>query len=107
MHGADIRTMPLNAKPPVEKTTSRRRLRDPGLKIRGRDAKSPENETYQKSFRDFKIGPKFSETHVFPGTILYSLIRSSEKLVILLSRFINESLICLFKFLTTVLFSDH
>ena len=26
-------------------------------------------ETYQKYFRDFKILPKFSETHVFWGTI--------------------------------------
>ena len=26
-------------------------------------------ETYQKRFRDFEIMPKFSETHVFRGTI--------------------------------------
>ena len=26
-------------------------------------------ETYQKRFRDFKILPKCSETHVFRGTI--------------------------------------
>ena len=26
-------------------------------------------ETYQKPFRDFEILPKFSETHVFHGTI--------------------------------------
>ena len=26
-------------------------------------------ETYQKHFRDFEILPKFSETHVFRGTI--------------------------------------
>ena len=26
-------------------------------------------ETYQKRFRDFEILPKFSETHVFQGTI--------------------------------------
>ena len=26
-------------------------------------------ETYQKRFRDFEILPKFSETHVFRGTI--------------------------------------
>ena len=26
-------------------------------------------ETYQKRFRDFEIVPKFSETHVFRGTI--------------------------------------
>ena len=26
-------------------------------------------ETYQKCFRDFEILPKFSETHVFRGTI--------------------------------------
>ena len=26
-------------------------------------------ETYQKRFRDFEIPPKFSETHVFQGTI--------------------------------------
>ena len=41
-------------------------------------------ETYQKRFRDFKIRPKFSETHVFWGTIrhpyqrrwIYSLVNS-------------------------------
>ena len=69
-----IRTMPLNAEPPVEITTSRRRLRDPGFKIRDRDlkkhstrrdAKSPENETYHKRFRDFEIGLQFSETSFF------------------------------------------
>ena len=26
-------------------------------------------DTYQKRFRDFEILPKFSETHVFQGTI--------------------------------------
>ena len=26
-------------------------------------------ETYQKSFRDFEILPKFSKTHIFWGTI--------------------------------------
>ena len=30
-------------------------------------------ETYQKHFRDFEIVPKFSDTHVFWGTILYPL----------------------------------
>ena len=28
-------------------------------------------ETYQKSFRDFEILPKFFETHVFRGTICH------------------------------------
>jgi len=31
--------------------------------------KKREFETYQKRFRDFEILPKFSETHVFQGTI--------------------------------------
>ena len=31
--------------------------------------KKQDFETYQKSFWDFKILPKFSETHVFQGTI--------------------------------------
>jgi len=31
--------------------------------------KKPDFETYQKHFRDFEILPKFSETHVFRGTI--------------------------------------
>ena len=74
--------MPLNAEPPVKITTSRRRLRDPGFKIRDRDlkknsrhrdAKSPENETYHKSFRDFEIGPKFSETLTFFQEPFYAL----------------------------------
>ena len=30
-------------------------------------------ETYQKRFRDFVILPKFSETHVFRGTIRHPL----------------------------------
>ena len=30
-------------------------------------------ETYQKRFRDFEILPKFSETHVFRGTIRHPL----------------------------------
>ena len=32
-------------------------------------------ETYQKRFRDFEILPKFSETHVFRGTIRHPLKR--------------------------------
>ena len=31
--------------------------------------KKQDFETYQKRFRDFEIVPKFSETHVFRGTI--------------------------------------
>ena len=31
-------------------------------------------ETYQKRFRDFEILLKFSETHVFRGTISHPLI---------------------------------
>ena len=31
--------------------------------------KKQDFETYQKRFRDFKILPKFSKTHVFRGTI--------------------------------------
>ena len=31
-------------------------------------------ETYQKRFRDFEILPKFSETHVFRGTIRHPLL---------------------------------
>ena len=30
-------------------------------------------KTYQKRFRDFKILPKFSKTHVFQGTICHPL----------------------------------
>ena len=30
-------------------------------------------ETYQKRFRDFEILPKFSETHVFRGTMRHPL----------------------------------
>ena len=33
-------------------------------------------ETYQKRFRDFEILPKFSETHVFRGTIRHPLMCS-------------------------------
>ena len=33
-------------------------------------------ETYQKRFRDFEILPKFSETHVFRGTIRHPLLWS-------------------------------
>ena len=38
-------------------------------------------ETYQKRFRDFEILPKFSETHVFLGTIChpYSLLSTCNK----------------------------
>ena len=31
-------------------------------------------ETYQKRFRDFEILPKFSETHVFRGTIRHPCV---------------------------------
>ena len=31
-------------------------------------------ETYQKRFRDFEILPKFSETHVFRGTIRHPFV---------------------------------
>ena len=34
-------------------------------------------ETYQKRFRDFEILPKFSETHVFRGTIRHPYSCSS------------------------------
>ena len=33
-------------------------------------------ESYQKRFRDFEILPKFSETHVFRGTIRHPLFGS-------------------------------
>ena len=37
-------------------------------------------ETYQKCFRDFAILPKFSETHVFRGTIRHpSYSRSKDQ----------------------------
>ena len=37
-------------------------------------------ETYQKCFRDFAILPKFSETHVFRGTIRHpSYFRSKDQ----------------------------
>ena len=37
-------------------------------------------ETYQKRFRDFEILPKFSETHVFRGTIRHpSLSQASSE----------------------------
>ena len=45
-------------------------------------------ETYQKRFRDFEILPKFSETHVFRGTIrhpyysVHNLKRELSKLII-------------------------
>ena len=32
-------------------------------------------ETYQKRFRDFEILPKFSETHVFQGTIRHPFLK--------------------------------
>ena len=32
-------------------------------------------ETYEKRFRDFEILPKFSETHVFRGTIRHPIFR--------------------------------
>ena len=32
-------------------------------------------ETYQKRFRDFEILPKFSETHVFRGTIRHPYVK--------------------------------
>ena len=35
-------------------------------------------ETYQKRFRDFEIVPKFSETHVFRGTIRHPYIAVSD-----------------------------
>ena len=35
--------------------------------------KKQDFEIYQKRFRDFKILPKFSETHVFQGTIGHPL----------------------------------
>ena len=34
-------------------------------------------ETYQKRFRDFEILPKFSETHVFRGTIRHPYLSKS------------------------------
>ena len=36
-------------------------------------------ETYQKRFRDFEILPKFSETHVFRGTIRHPFSRLTLK----------------------------
>ena len=35
-------------------------------------------ETYQKRFRDFEILPKFSETHVFRGTIRHPYLDSAK-----------------------------
>ena len=36
-------------------------------------------ETYQKRFRDFEILPKFSETHVFRGTIRHPYVKELTK----------------------------
>ena len=35
-------------------------------------------ETYQKRFRDFEIPPKFSETHVFRGTIRHPYVYTAD-----------------------------
>ena len=35
-------------------------------------------ETYQKHFRDFEILPKFSETHVFRGTIRHPYFNTTK-----------------------------
>ena len=37
-------------------------------------------ETYQKRFRDFEILPKFSETHVFRGTIRHPFFTAADYL---------------------------
>ena len=46
-----------------------------GEMIKVRDANSPENKTWiprkEETLQDFEIGPKFSKTHEFRGTILY------------------------------------
>ena len=48
-------------------------VRNPSLrpfqKSKKQTMKKRDFETYQKRFRDFEILPKFSETHVFQGTI--------------------------------------
>ena len=46
-------------------------------------------ETYQKRFRDFEILPKFSETHVFRGTIRHPCYWSVDKKK--LESFVSES----------------
>ena len=57
--------------------TSNAKIWDPALAKNIWDSemqKSAENktsETHQKCFQDFDIGPKFSETHIFQGTVLY------------------------------------
>ena len=63
-----IRTMPLNAKPPVEITTSRRRLRDPGFKIRDRDLKKHSRRKITRKRNLSQTLPRFRDrAKIFPN----------------------------------------
>ena len=51
-------------------------------------------ETYLKRFRDFEILPKFSETHVFWGTIRHPLFLSSTNFLnglVILGQWIDQN----------------
>ena len=52
-------------------------------------------ETYQKRFRDFEILPKFSETHVFRGTIRHPFNWTSKFSKFSFIVFSFKSLLCL------------
>ena len=54
-------------------------------------------ETYQKRFRDFEILPKFSETHVFRGTIRHPYYETSNHPVMIKIRFAFTGLKSSFK----------
>ena len=47
-------------------------------------------ETYQKRFRDFEILPKFSETHVFRGTIRHPFNSIPNILIVLTSKNVSS-----------------
>ena len=49
-------------------------------------------ETYQKRFRDFEILPKFSETHVFRGTIRHPSLTTVPQLMYRTSIYFSQTL---------------
>ena len=59
-------------------------------------------ETYQKRFRDFEILLKFSETHVFRGTIRHPLQRQTIRKRLYIYRVMHS----IFFFLLIVLFKE-
>ena len=73
----DLRILKTKRKEKNDKSEIPRSGIEKAKKRNRRGKKNRDSETHQKRFRDYEIGPNFSETHVFRRTIPYPYLRTT------------------------------